>query len=450
MPRRRPVLKNIAILASGGLAERFLGAVYRVILARAAGAEALGLIQFVLPVLRLASIVGTLGLPQSLTRTVAALLARGRRDDARAVLNWALRSILTVSSIIAAVLLLFAPCWGTLFPDKRAVPLLRWLAPLLICDCLSWILQANLQGRNRMWPVTLAGLLGQSCKLAITLWAMARSSRDPGAMAVTALIAMTAGETTALLFLAVLTAFSGDIGPARTKPPRRSLLLNSLPLMGDGLVFAVAGAADMVVIPRRLISAGHAPDTIAGLMGHAWGMALPTLHLPMVAVWPIAAATLPVMAESLARSDLAGLRKRVSITYLCVAGIAAAAAGVFLLFPAPIMKALYACPEASPYLRAFALAVFPIYLASIGGTFLAALGMTGLLFRQSLACASVRIFLLYILTGIPKVGINGAIFAITAGNGLLALANAWGVWRRLWPGKKPLNSSRVLWKDSAR
>ena len=58
--RRRPVLRNVAILTGGNLMERLLGAAYRIVLARAAGAEALGLIQFCLPILRLTLILGTL------------------------------------------------------------------------------------------------------------------------------------------------------------------------------------------------------------------------------------------------------------------------------------------------------------------------------------------------------------------------------------------------------
>ena len=101
------------------------------------------------------------------------------------------------------------------------------------------------------------------------------------------------------------------------------------------------------------------------------------------------------------------------------------------------MTGLYACPAATPYLERLAWAVCPIYLASIGATFLTGLGRTTLLFRQSLFCATLRVFLIYVLTGLPHLRLTGAIIGIALANGLLALANGWGVYRCLHRGSEP-------------
>jgi stage V sporulation protein B len=422
---RRPVLKNIVILACSGVCERFLGALYRVVLARAAGAEALGLIQFCLPLHRLGLILCTLGLPQALTRLIAEAVARGGEDHARSAFRWSLRTSSLLAGGLAVLLMFGFPLGRLIFPDPRVAPLLRWLGPILFCDCVGLILQANFQGRNKMWPLALAGILGQGSKLAITIVLIGRAgSKSISAIAAAALAGMAASEAASMALLAALT---GRSATTRTVPARRPLLLASFPLMGDALVFAVAGMADVLVVPRRLAQAGLPLDHVTALMGQVWGMAIPVLFLPMVAIWPIAAATLPVITAAVARGDRRELRRRVFFTYAAVGAVALGAALLFHAFPVPIVKLLYARPDAAPYLRALAWAVVPIYLASISGTLLIGLGKPMLLFWQSAACAALRTFLLYILTGMPSMGVFGAIAAIAVGNAVLAVANGWGI-----------------------
>jgi len=251
-----------------------------------------------------------------------------------------------------------------------------------------------------------------------------------GAVAGAALAAMAISELAALLFLAGLAGLTGRSSAGRGASPvhgRRSLLLSSLPLMGDGLVFAVAGTIDMMIIPRRLLHAGLARAEMMALIGQVWGMALPAMFLPMVAIWPIAAATLPVISAAAARNDLRELRRRIALTYAAVGAVSLLATATFLTGARPIVTILYACPTAAPYLRMLAWASGPIYLASIGATILIGLDRSALLFRQSLVCTTLRVFLIYLLTGLPRFGIGGAIIGIAAGNALLALANVWAI-----------------------
>lgn len=397
-------------------------------MARMAGPAALGLIQFCLPILRLCLILGTLGLPQTLARVVAEARARRDESEARAAMGWSLRATSAVAGVLACMLLLLAPLGRYLFPDARVVPLLRWLAPIIVCDCIATLLQANFQGRNRMWPTALAGIIGQGAKLMLSMILIARvACKGPGAMAGAALAATALSEFGALVLLLSMNGWPRIAGI----PEQKQLLASSLPLMGDGLVFAVAGAVDVVIIPARLVAAGFPRGAVTSLMGEVWGMALPTLFLAMVVIWPIAHATLPVLADAAARGDRAELKRRIFLTYLAVGAVALVTTAVFLSFPGPIVTVLYARPSAAPYLRMLAWVACPIYLASIGGTFLIGLNQPGLLFRQSLVCAAIRSALIYVLTGLPHLGVAGAMIGISAGNSLLAMANIWGVRRYL-------------------
>ncbi|MGQ9779088.1 MAG: oligosaccharide flippase family protein [Bacillota bacterium] len=426
--QRRPVLTNVAILTGSAFLERLLGGVYRIVLARAAGPEALGLLQYCLPFLRLGLIITTLGLPPALTRGVAAALARGRKDEAEAMTVWSLRAVGVSSLVLAGVFLVSVPLWRRLFPDPRVVSLFGRLVPVLVAAALGLVLQGWFQGQNRMWPLAFAGLLGQLGKLGLGLFFIARASRrGPVAMAAAALTAMAVSESAACVFL----FFLARLGNRRFERPGR-LLQVALPLMGDGLVFALANAADMAIIPARLLAAGVKQAEITPLLGRAWGMALPTVFLPMVFVWPITAANLPVISAATAKRDLRGLRRRIGRVYLTVAGISLAAAAAFGLLARPIVAILYSAPEAAPFLAAFAWAAPPIYLAGLGGDLLVALGRTRSLFRQSVFSVIVRTGLIYLFTGRPGLGIFGAVFGLAFGNGLLAVTCARTVKKALY------------------
>jgi len=424
--RRRPVLTNTAILTGSALLERFLGGFYRVVLARTAGPETLGLLQYCLPFLRLGLIVATLGLPAALTKAVAEAMARGKNDEAAAMAVWALRTVGFVSLALSGGLLILAPLWRPLFPDPRVWPLFGRLAPVLVAAAVGMVLQGWQQGRNRMWTLALAGLWGQLGKLGLGVFLITRAAqRGPVAMAKAALTAMAASEIMVCLFL----FFTGRL--TASSPPRRAvvsrLLRLALPLMGDGLVFALAGAADMVIIPARLLAAGYRPTAITSMVGRAWGMAFPTLFLPMVFVWPLSAANLPVVAAQTARKELRGLRRRIGRLYLTVTGISLVAAAAFSLLARPVVATLYSAPEAAPFLAAFAWAAPPIYLAGLGGDLLVALGLTRSLFGHSVFSVIVRTGLIYLFTGRPRLGIFGAVLGVACGNGLLAVTTGWTV-----------------------
>ena len=420
--RRRPVLTNIAILTGSAFLERLLGGFYRVALARASGPEALGLLQYCLPFLRLGGILGTLGIPQALTREVAEALARGRRDEAEAMTAWALRAVGLAGAGLALALSLLPPVFRSLFPDPRVLPLFRWLGPVVVFSSLGMVLQGGLQGQNRMWPLALAGFVAQLGKLGLGLFLIGRvAPRGPSPIASAALAAMAASE--------FVSALAGR--PRGRNGGGGGLLRSSLPLMGDGLLFALANAADMVIIPARLLRAGYAPEAITPLLGRAWGMALPTIFFPMVLVWPIAAATMPVVSAAAARGDRAALGRRICRGYLAVSGIASLSAAAFHLLAGPIVAVLYAAPAAAPFLADFAWAAPPIYLASFGADLLVALGRSQALFWQSALSVAARTGLVYLLTGRPRLGPAGAVLGIGFGNALLAATCAWTVRKTL-------------------
>src|SRR5690606_42144651 len=79
--RRRPLLQGAVMLMAAGAATRAIGTMYRIVIVRWAGPEALRLYQMVMPVYRLASAMATLRLPLALTPVTAKELARRNLDE---------------------------------------------------------------------------------------------------------------------------------------------------------------------------------------------------------------------------------------------------------------------------------------------------------------------------------------------------------------------------------
>lgn len=75
-------IKGAAILSAAGLASKFIGLGYRIILPRLIGAEGIGLYEMAYPIYTTLLVVSRSGIPVSLAKLISDRLARGMRKSA--------------------------------------------------------------------------------------------------------------------------------------------------------------------------------------------------------------------------------------------------------------------------------------------------------------------------------------------------------------------------------
>lgn len=477
--RRRPLLKGALMLMGAGAVARGIGTVYRILIVRWAGSEALGLFQMVMPLLRTASTVATLRLPVALTRLTADASARGDLEEVER--GRRLTAVLiTVLSVLAAwVTISLAPFMANKFlTDPRTERLILWLPLAFVPSALTGIFRGFAEGRHNMMSTSIGQVAEQLVRVPVSLWLVAHwMTRGVEHVAAALVIGHGIGEIVGLVAAMVLSgwwAFSRERGQ-RTRHASRSghgasggtasrgiasgrrrgwhglhglwrrplfLVINEIrtlkELLGVAVPLSLATAinttAQMInvgLVPRRLLVAGFTMATATELYGQLTGIVMPLLYMPMLVVFPVATVLTPAIADAVAVGQYRGARRR----FLLGAG-GALLVGIVTLavcraFPAAIPQLLYGMPEVAPLVAVVGLGAPFAFTGTIFASILHALGKTNFLLLNFIATTLIRLVLIYYWTADPDLGITGALWALLVDYGLSAVINGWACWRYL-------------------
>lgn len=453
---RRPLVAGAAALFAAGLAGRIIGTLYRVLLVRTAGEEVVGLFQMTLPVYRVASTVASAGIPVAIARLAADAHGAGNLRLARRYGGVGLALTLVSATFASFVLFLTRSIWAHHFlTDPRTALTLAVLPLLIVPAAASASLRGVLQGEERLAPVALSSFAEVTSRVPAVLLFVWLSLPLGAAWASAGIAAgLAAGEMVSVAILlwcargiwpprgavARRSARLHRPQPQRSSPRRgfsrfgrlsrrgegvrllvfdqlpvvRSLLAIALPLLCSGLVNSLLGVLNVALIPRQLMAAGYTSEEATILYGRLFGMALPALYMPMVAVHPLVHAAIPAVAKRLSAGRRAAVR-RLLVQCFCVAGLVAlAASGAFLGYGEEIGRFLYNVDGLGELIVPLAVAAPFAYSAHIASGILYGMGKTGVTMANAVAGNVVRLALIYLLAADPRWGITGALWAVVA------------------------------------
>ncbi|MBE3589740.1 MAG: oligosaccharide flippase family protein [Firmicutes bacterium] len=427
---RSRLFRATLILFSAGVVNRLLGVAYRVGLARAVGAEGLGLIQRAFPVFLLFLTVATLGLGTGVAKMVAdaaALRRYGEAERVRRVALW-----LVTPSILAATVLLVlaAPLLArTLLHDERIAFPLWALAPALIASGFSSVLRGYFQGYEMMSPIA-AGQVAEQLVRVVAVYALFAwyLPDDEAALAALAAGCTALGEWVGLaaLLLAYRRRRRGAVVVHDRPPPRRRavaahLVRLSWPVALSHVVGSLNATLDAVLIPARLLATGLTVEEATARFGELVGMAVPVVYLATVALHPLSTTLIPEIAEAATLRRRDDLRLRSALALGATVAIGAGMSAAMMLAPAALGRLLYGEPDIAPMLMTLSFAAPFMYLNITGSGILNGLGRTTDGMIIGLAGSILRLLLVYALTGMPQLGIQGAALAIGVSQGAAGL-----------------------------
>lgn len=444
------MIRGAIWLGMAGLFARGLGALYRVVLVRLVGAEAIGIFQMASPIFRLALHLSTLGLPGPVAQMTSDALGRARRLQARRVEETGLWLTLLATVVTGTLLILLTPWIGQrLLHDPRSLMTVRVLPLWLLPAALGTVLRAIAQGRQMMGDLAATQSLEQVARVGAVLGLAALAIPYGEATVAAAIVAGSAiGETVALAIL----AWRLRLNPPAWRPASvpavsrsgafwvvlwspltvaRSLLRLASPLLVLQLVNNLTATINAALIPRRLQAAGLGSNEATILYGELTGMALPLLYLPMVAVWPITQVLMPDLAAQAAQSRWKTVEHRIGRALLLAAGVGLASCGLLAWQPARIAGLLYGEPQIAGQVRILALSAPFAYLNHTLTAALLGLGETRIPLVTFVVASALRLGLIQVLVVRPELTILGAAWAFVADEVLSTLLNGRGLLRRI-------------------
>lgn len=464
--RRRPLLRGALMLMGAGALSRGIGTIYRILIVRWAGPEALGLFQMVMPLLRTASTVATLRLPVALTRLTADATARG--DVQEVMRGRRLTAIMiTVLSILAAwATIALAPFMaGKFFTDPRTERLILWLPLAFVPSALTGIFRGFAEGRHNMLSTSVGQVAEQLIRVPVSLWLVGHwMARGVEHMAAALVIGHGIGETVGLITAMIMSgwwSYAKDLrnagqrfdpkeaGRSSTAPSGKAwwsepffvviddlrtlktLFGVAVPLSLATFINTTAQMINVGLVPRRLLVAGFSLSEATQLYGQLTGIVMPLLYMPMLVIFPVATVLTPAIADAVAIGRYEVARRR----FFTGTGVALAVGiGTLLLcqtFPEAIPRLLYDMPEAAPLVALVGLGAPFAFAGAIFGSVLHALGKTNFLLYNFVGVTIVRLVLIYFWTATPRLGISGALWALLVDFALTAIINGWACWRYL-------------------
>jgi len=419
------VVRGAAVLLAAGIIARVLGFFYRIFLARAIGAQGMGLLAMSYPLMGMALNLSAMGVPVAVTKIVAERTAlKGRSIES--VFRFAVPFVLILGVVLSAGLVVAAPVLTRrLLSDPRSVYPLLALVPLLLIIPVSLVLRSYFQGIQEMRPLAIATILEQLVRIASVIY-LVRYFLPYGLAWGTAgaAIGVCLGEICGLLVLLAFYHGPRLFGRVRRGPPVTAaqdrirptageVLRLGTPVTGTRLIGSFAEIGDATIVPRRLEVAGFSRDAATAFYGNLSAMAMPLLFFPTVITGALAAALMPAISEADARNGLAAVRTRTQQALHATLLMAFPAATLFIALGHSLGLVIYGQREVGTLLVPLAFAAPCLYVDNTLSAVLRGLGRPAVPMVNGLMGSLLRLSLIYVLTSVLRAGVMAVLIGFS-------------------------------------
>ncbi|MTH52551.1 stage V sporulation protein B [Bacillus mangrovi] len=422
---KQTFLKGTIILIAAGLITRVLGFINRIVLARFAGQEGVGLYMMAVPTLVLIITITQFGLPVAISKLVAEADAQGDQRRIKKILVVSLAITGTLSLLFTPVILLAAPFLSQhLFTDERTLYPLMTVAPVVPIVAISSVLRGYFQGKQNMKPAAYSQVLEQVVRISlIAVFTAAFLPYGVEYAAAGAMLSAVIGELVSLLYLFFMFKFKKKIGIRKNffqsvkagRDAFKDLLAIAIPTTGSRLIGSLSWFFEPIVVAQSLAIAGIGAAAATSQYGELAGYALPLLMLPSFITFSLSTSLVPAISEAIAqkKKKLVEHRLRQALRLSLVTGGLAAVA--LYVFAVPLMSVMYGNADAAIFVKLMAPFFIFYYIQGPLQAVLQALNLARAAMMNSLIGAAVKTALIFALSTRPEMGIKGAALAIVIG-----------------------------------
>ncbi|NLT94972.1 MAG: polysaccharide biosynthesis protein [Clostridia bacterium] len=426
---QKSFFKGALILSIAGIISKFLGAVYRIPLARLVGDEGMGLYQMAYPFYTLILAVSTAGIPLAISKLVAERSNRKDGAGIQKVFKLSMGLLLAVGLLGAIGLYTTAQYIAeNILNEPRAALCLKAIAPAILFTSAMATFRGYFQGFQSMTPTALSQITEQLIRVT-TVFIAAYYLLPFGVeyAAAGATFGAATGGLAALILLGGIYFWKKrkrpfmdwSKTPNNTEESNRDLIKQILslavPISIGGLVLPLMQTMDAFLVPGRLQAAGFSTAEATGLYGQLSGMAGAIINLPFIITTALAASLVPAIAHSIASGKADAVKGQFSTAMLLALIIVLPASVGLLVLAEPICVLLYDEPAAGIALAWLAPTVLAVGLFQTSTGALQGMGRAVAPVISLLWAVIIKGILTYTLTVIPSLGIRGAAIGTVVG-----------------------------------
>ncbi len=417
---KKTFITGAIILMAAGFVTRIIGFIYRIYLSNLIGAEGMGLYQLIVPVYTLIILTLTSGVSIAVSKMIAEQAAQGNYINIKRISKVGLAGVVAGSSILS-ILLYFNIDFIVNFILKDAR---TYTSVLLMIPCIPLIAAASaykgyFYGIQEVTPTAISQIVEQLVKIGIIM-ALAARFLEAGLEYACALatVGMAVGEMSNLFLLAVYYRFKkyshitpkSRQGIIRKRKLVTSILACAAPISFNRFIISMMAAAEVILIPQRLLAGGLNHIQSMEEYGKLTGMALPLIMFPALVTTSLATTLVPAISEAISLNNYGRANYRISKSIQITMVLGFVFMALFACYPDKIANMIYPGQNVGYNLFLLSFTCIFIYLSQILTGIMNGLGKQGLYLINSIVGSAIRILCVYFL--IPQYGIPAYILGV--------------------------------------
>ena len=430
-------INSALILMAAGLVVRILGFFYRIYLSNLIGAEGMGLFQLIAPIYTLVILTLTSGVSIAVSKMVAEELARKHLANLKRITACALALVVVSGASISVIMFIKLDfITGVMLKDSRTYYSMLLLLPCIPVIAAASALKGYFYGVQDVMPTAFSQIAEQVVRIGlVTLTASYFLKLGLEYACALATIGMALGEIANLIVLIIVYRFRKTHSPGnmskagllRKRTIFKNLLDISFPVASNRFVTSIMFAAEVILIPRRLVAGGIDYQQSIELYGKLTGMAMPLMFFPSLVTSSLATTLVPAISEAMSLRNMRSVNHRISKSIQITFILGFIFTAVFLAYPNEIGNLVYRKEDIGGILYSLSFTCVFIYLQQTLLGVLNGLGKQGISLRNSLIGYAIRICFVYFL--LPVYGINSYIWGIVASYACVSVMNMYTVSR---------------------
>ena len=369
---KNKVIVSASIVTGLSVAERFLGFLYRIVLSRLLGAEGLGLYQIALSLFGLFAVVGSGGIPVTVSRMISKNKAENDRLGERRVVSAGIVACLLLTLPFCVILGLFGGKIPFLFSDGRAFRVFRILLLGLAFSSVYAVLRGHFWGNKQFLTPSILEIAEESVMVIAGIFLL-RNVSSPLSGAEKAAWAVVISYL--FSFTASLLCFFLKGGKlSAPKNALKPLLSSALPITSVRASGSLVNSAVAVLFPVMLMRAGADESTAMKIFGVVSGMVLPVLFIPSTVIGSIALVLVPELSEDYYRGNTERLQINLERGLRFSLLVACTLIPFFYALGTDVGRLAFSNPTAGIMIRKSCLILLPMSLTMISTSMLNAMG----------------------------------------------------------------------------
>ncbi|MBS4537590.1 polysaccharide biosynthesis protein [Clostridium sp. D2Q-11] len=436
-------LKGAAILGIAGFIVKILGAIYRIPIANMIGDTGMGYYQSAYPLYTLMFALSTAGIPVAIAKIVSEKNALGDYRGAQRVFKISFIGLAIGGILTSSFVFIGAKFIADKVGNSNSYYAMLALAPALLFTPIMSAFRGYFQGRQDMTPTAVSQVIEQLSRVSVGLILVSVLLKLDKGLPMAAGGASFGASAGALLgtitILYIYFKRRRKIRREIRKSPRfdkestnkiiKDILSIAIPITIGASVIPLFGTIDVAIVMRRLQDIGYTEVEASGLYGQLTGMAQTLINFPQVFSVAIAASLVPAISTAFARRDFREIRKTTTSGFRVTLLIGLPAAMGLFVLANPIVKLLYFSnpievqESAGSILQVLAFSVIFLTLVQSLTAILQGMGKPFIPVRNLIIGALVKVVIVYVLTGIPEIGIKGAAISTITAYSIAAILN---------------------------